>query len=101
MSEQTTFTVTGMTCGNCEKHVRHAAEHVPGVTSVEVDPDLSQGAQVARIGVDELQLFGRAAPVLGRQALARPRQLPQARDAHGVEFVQVGGADRKESQPFQ
>lgn len=32
-----TFSVTGMTCGNCEKHVRHAAEHVPGVTSVEVD----------------------------------------------------------------
>jgi copper chaperone CopZ len=31
------FTVTGMTCGNCEKHVRHAADHVPGVTSVEVN----------------------------------------------------------------
>jgi copper chaperone len=31
------FTVTGMTCGNCEKHVRHAAAHVPGVTSVDVD----------------------------------------------------------------
>ena len=32
-----TFTVTGMTCGNCEKHVRHAAEHVAGVSSVSVD----------------------------------------------------------------
>ena len=31
------FTVTGMTCGNCEKHVRHAAEHVAGVSSVSVD----------------------------------------------------------------
>ena len=31
------FTVTGMTCGNCEKHVRHAAERVAGVTSVSVD----------------------------------------------------------------
>jgi len=31
------FNVTGMTCGNCEKHVRHAAEHVPGVASVVVD----------------------------------------------------------------
>ena len=31
------FTVNGMTCGNCEKHVRHAAEHVPGVSSVVVD----------------------------------------------------------------
>jgi copper chaperone len=41
MSTQTTvtksFTVTGMTCGNCEKHVRHAAEHVAGVSSVDVD----------------------------------------------------------------
>jgi copper chaperone CopZ len=33
----TSFSVSGMTCGNCEKHVRHAAEHVPGVTSVQVD----------------------------------------------------------------
>jgi Cu+-exporting ATPase len=32
-----TFTVTGMTCSNCEKHVRHAAERVTGVTSVVVD----------------------------------------------------------------
>jgi copper chaperone CopZ len=31
------FTVTGMTCGNCEKHVRHAAEELPGVTGVLVD----------------------------------------------------------------
>ncbi|MDH4063888.1 MAG: heavy-metal-associated domain-containing protein [Acidobacteriota bacterium] len=31
------FSVTGMTCGNCEKHVRHAAEQVPGVSAVSVD----------------------------------------------------------------
>ena len=31
------FTVNGMTCGNCERHVRHAAEHLPGVTNVVVD----------------------------------------------------------------
>ena len=31
------FSVTGMTCGNCERHVRHAAEGVPGVTRAEVD----------------------------------------------------------------
>ena len=36
------FTVTGMTCGNCEKHVRQAAEHVPGVTSVSVDRPANQ-----------------------------------------------------------
>ncbi len=37
MTVTKSFTVTGMTCGNCEKHVRHAAEHVPGVSSVVVD----------------------------------------------------------------
>ena len=39
MSEPVTksFTVTGMTCGNCERHVRQAAQKVPGVTSVQVD----------------------------------------------------------------
>lgn len=31
------FSVTGMTCGNCEKHVRHAAEEVAGVSAVTVD----------------------------------------------------------------
>ena len=31
------FTVTGMTCGNCERHVRTAAEKLPGVSSVVVD----------------------------------------------------------------
>jgi mercuric ion binding protein len=33
----TSFDVTGMTCGNCEKHVRRAAERVPGVSAVDVD----------------------------------------------------------------
>ena len=31
------FTVTGMTCGNCERHVRQAAEKLAGVASVQVD----------------------------------------------------------------
>lgn len=31
------FRVTGMTCGNCERHVRHAAEAVPGVGRVDVE----------------------------------------------------------------
>jgi copper chaperone len=31
------FTVTGMSCGHCEKTVREAAEQVPGVSSVVVD----------------------------------------------------------------
>ncbi len=36
-TKTTTLIVSGMTCGNCVKHVRHAAEQVPGVTTVEVD----------------------------------------------------------------
>ncbi len=31
------FSITGMTCGNCERHVREAAEAVPGVSAVDVD----------------------------------------------------------------
>ena len=31
------FTVTGMSCGHCEKTVREAAAQVPGVSSVVVD----------------------------------------------------------------
>lgn len=31
------FTVTGMSCGHCEKAVREAAAQVPGVSSVVVD----------------------------------------------------------------
>lgn len=32
----TEYTVTGMTCGNCEKHVREEVSQVPGVTGIEV-----------------------------------------------------------------
>jgi len=31
------FTVTGMSCGHCEQHVKKAAGQVPGVTAVVVD----------------------------------------------------------------
>jgi copper ion binding protein len=31
------FTVTGMSCGHCEKAVREAAAQLPGVSSVVVD----------------------------------------------------------------
>ena len=37
MSEQTTFTVTGMTCGNCVKHVTEELTEIDGVTDVAVD----------------------------------------------------------------
>ncbi|GAA2836200.1 copper chaperone CopZ [Leucobacter komagatae] len=32
----TDFTVTGMTCGNCENHVREEVSAVAGVTGLEV-----------------------------------------------------------------
>ncbi|HVY69584.1 MAG TPA: heavy metal translocating P-type ATPase, partial [Verrucomicrobiae bacterium] len=35
--ESSRFIVTGMTCGNCARHVREAMEGVPGVASVMVD----------------------------------------------------------------
>jgi copper chaperone CopZ len=31
------FTVVGMSCSNCEKHVREAVQSVKGVGSVQVD----------------------------------------------------------------
>ena len=37
MSEQTTFTVTGMTCGNCVKHVTEELQEIDGVADVSVD----------------------------------------------------------------
>ncbi len=52
------FIVNGMTCSNCERHVRHAAEAVAGVSHVEVDrargratisfdPDATSEARIA------------------------------------------------------
>lgn len=35
MSEQSTWTVTGMTCGHCEASVREEVGELPGVTAVE------------------------------------------------------------------
>lgn len=33
---QSTYTVTGMTCGHCVAHVTEEVQAVPGVTAVEV-----------------------------------------------------------------
>ena len=35
MSEQTTWTVTGMTCGHCEASVREEIGEIPGVREVQ------------------------------------------------------------------
>lgn len=34
---ETTLDVTGMSCGNCVKHVTEALRGVPGVTAAQVD----------------------------------------------------------------
>jgi hypothetical protein len=57
--------------------------------------------QPPRIGVDQLQLLRRRAPVIGGAGVPLQRQFPEARHAHGVEFVEVARADRHETHPFQ
>lgn len=42
MTKTGTFTVTGMTCGNCVRHVEKALQGVSGVSSVTVDLDTQQ-----------------------------------------------------------
>ncbi len=32
----TEYAVTGMTCGNCERHIREEVEQIAGVTQIEV-----------------------------------------------------------------
>ena len=57
--------------------------------------------QAAGIGVDQQKLFRRGQPVFRQRHIPGPRQFTQPGDADGVEFVQVGGRDRQEAQPFQ
>ncbi len=42
MSETSTYTVTGMTCGHCVASVTEEVQGIPGVENVEVD--LATGA---------------------------------------------------------
>lgn len=37
MSQTTSFSVDGMTCGNCVRHVTEELTALPGVTDVQVD----------------------------------------------------------------
>ena len=39
MSDDRTYTVTGMTCGHCTKAVTNEVLQVPGVSGVDVDLD--------------------------------------------------------------
>ena len=42
MTTTGTFSVTGMTCGNCVKHVEKALQGISGISSVAVDLDNHQ-----------------------------------------------------------
>ncbi|MGW9826897.1 heavy-metal-associated domain-containing protein [Brevibacterium sp. CS2] len=47
-----TFSVTGMTCGHCERSVREEVEEIAGVTDVEVSHETGQLVVTSEAGVD-------------------------------------------------
>ena len=57
--------------------------------------------QVARILVDQHQLFGRCQPVRGGCDVSGMGQFPQARHAHRVEFVKIGRRNRQKAKALQ
>src|SRR5262245_25613848 len=57
--------------------------------------------QPCREPVDLVELLGRRQAVYADHAHARTHHAEQAGRAHHVELVEVGGRDRKETQPFQ
>lgn len=70
MSQTTTFTVEGMTCGHCEASVREEVSEIAGVTAVEVDraadrvtvtADESVGADAIIAAIDEAGYTARPA----------------------------------------
>ena len=52
MSEQSTWTVRGMTCGHCEASVREEIGEIPGVTSVEASHETGQVVVTSQDPVD-------------------------------------------------
>ena len=57
--------------------------------------------QIACIFVDQHQLLGWRQTVNARCSVAGTSQLAQASNPHGIEFIQIIGANRKEAQAFQ
>jgi copper ion binding protein len=55
MSEQTTWTVTGMTCGHCVASVTEEVGALPGVQDVQVD------LETGRVDVTSAEPLDRAA----------------------------------------
>ncbi|MBN9613071.1 MAG: cation transporter [Actinobacteria bacterium] len=57
----TEFAVTGMTCGNCEKHVREEVEQVAGITGVEVSHRTGRLAVTTAGDVDDAAVLAAVA----------------------------------------
>ena len=88
----------GQRCRGCtglmpsRLHLRLTARRTPPADAPSAGAHRHGSAPVARPAVS---------PSIDGGGVALARQLAQARDAHGVELVEVGGRDRHEAQPFQ
>ena len=47
------FTVTGMTCGSCERHVREEVTQIAGVTGIEVSAATGKLSVTADTPIDD------------------------------------------------
>ena len=47
------FTVTGMTCGHCERHVREEVAQIAGVTGIEVSAATGKLSVTADTPIDD------------------------------------------------
>jgi copper chaperone CopZ len=56
MSSTTTYTVTGMSCGHCEKSVSSEVSAIPGVTEVAADAKAGTVTVFSAAPLDENQV---------------------------------------------
>ncbi|MFC8454847.1 heavy-metal-associated domain-containing protein [Kitasatospora sp. NPDC057223] len=56
MSSTTTYTVTGMSCGHCEKSVSSEVSAIPGVTEVAADAKAGTVTVSSAAPLDENQV---------------------------------------------
>jgi copper chaperone len=66
--EKATLRVTGMTCGNCVKHVTKALSKVPGVTEPNVDLNSGKVALNYDPALSNLQAIAEAVAKAGYPA---------------------------------
>jgi len=53
----TEYAVTGMTCSNCEKHVRSEVEQIAGVTGIEVSAPSGRLVVTSEAPLDDTLVF--------------------------------------------